>query len=170
MAHGHLPSPPRAGTDADAITDAVLIASRLLVAVSARSISSVDESITLPQFRLLVVLSTRGRLKLATLADHLRVNPSTATRMIDRLITMDLVSRQVNPNSRREVVVGLTDTGSDVVDQVTQRRREEIAQIVSRMPAKHRQDLVQALEAFAEAGGEPPLSAMPEFARSADWI
>lgn len=141
---------------ADAVTDAVLTASRLLVAVSVRSIASVDESITLPQFRLLVVLSSRGPSKLSTLAEHLGVNPSTATRMIDRLISVGLVTRHVNPTSRREVVVELTGTGSSVVAQVTERRRTEIAGIVARMPSQHRTELVEALEAFSAAGDEPP--------------
>lgn len=175
MAPGHAPSrPPTASTDADAVTDAVtdavLTASRLLVAVSARSIAAVDESITLPQFRLLVVLSTHGPLKLATLAEYLGVNPSTATRMIDRLIATNLVSRQVSPTSRREVVVELTDTGAAVVTQVTQQRRAQIAQIVDRMPTKHRHDLVTVLEAFTDAGGEPPAATTPDATRSIDWI
>ncbi|EUA34870.1 putative transcriptional regulatory protein [Mycobacterium xenopi 3993] len=45
----------------DAITDALLTASRLLVGISARSIARVDETITIPQFRTLVILSNRGR-------------------------------------------------------------------------------------------------------------
>lgn len=44
----------------DAITDALVTASRLLVAISARSIAEVDESITIPQFRALVILSSRS--------------------------------------------------------------------------------------------------------------
>lgn len=149
------------GMDADAVTDALLHASRLLVAVSARSIAAVDESITLPQYRLLVVLYNSGPLKLATLAEHLGVNPSTATRMIDRLIATGLASRQINPSSRREVVVEITDEGATLVSEATARRREEIAGIVSRMPDRHRRDLVAALEAFADAGGEPPASMIP---------
>lgn len=39
---------------------ALLTASRLLVAVSARSLAAVEESLTLPQFRMLVVLDSRG--------------------------------------------------------------------------------------------------------------
>jgi DNA-binding MarR family transcriptional regulator len=150
------------------VTDAVLTASRLLVAVSARSIAAVDESITLAQFRLLVVLSTRGAVNLAMLAEQLGVNPSTATRMIDRLISAGLVSREINPASRREVVVTLTTTGAAVVRQVTQRRRRDIARIVSRMPVKHRQGLVDALEAFTEAGGEP--SASVNDGSATEWI
>ena len=158
---------PSTAGDADAVTDAVLTASRLLVAVSVRSIAAVDESITLAQFRLLVVLSTRGAVNLSMLADQLGVNPSTATRMIDRLIAAGLVSRETSPTSRREVVVALTEDGAAAVRQVTARRRKEIAKIVGRMPSKHRHGLVDALGAFADAGGEPPVSAHDG---STEWI
>ncbi|MFD2418289.1 MarR family winged helix-turn-helix transcriptional regulator [Amycolatopsis pigmentata] len=141
--------------DVDAMTDAVLTASRLLVAVSARSIGEVDESITIPQFRLLVVLDGRGPLKLTTLAEHLGVNPSTVTRMVDRLVTAGLVSREANPASRRELVVSLTGAGTDVVREVMRRRRAEVTRIVSRMAPTARRGLVRALNAFAEAGDEP---------------
>ena len=152
---------------ADAVTDAVLTASRLLIAVSARSIAAVDESITLAQFRLLVALSTRGAVNLSMLADQLGVNPSTATRMIDRLIAAGLVSRETNPTSRREVVVALTEPGAVAVRQVTTRRRREIARIVGRMPVEQRRGLVDALEAFADASGEPAVAAHDG---SSEWI
>ncbi|RSS88043.1 MarR family transcriptional regulator [Streptomyces sp. WAC05292] len=71
--------------DIEAVTRAVLTASRLPAAVSARSLAAVEEAITLPQFRMLVVLSTRGPSKLVVLAEHLGVQPSTAVRMADRL-------------------------------------------------------------------------------------
>jgi DNA-binding MarR family transcriptional regulator len=144
--------------DIDTVADAVLTASRLLVAISARSIATVDESITLPQFRLLVVLDTRGPLKLVALAEHLGVNPSTASRMVQRLVAADLVTRWASPTSRREHALGLTAGGSAIVSQVTRRRRAEITRIVQRMPAVTRRGLVEALTAFARAGAEPPIA------------
>ncbi len=147
-----------ASDDVDAVTDAVLTASRLLIAVSARSIATVDETITIAQFRLLVVLRTRGPVKLTSLAEHLSVNPSTVTRMIDRLVTTGLISRETNPVSRRELMVTLTDIGARVVDEVTRRRRSEIAGIVSRMPPDTRKGLIHALTAFATAGHEPTIT------------
>ena len=66
-----------AGESVDVITDALLTASRLLVAISARSIAQVDETITITQFRTLVILSNRGPVNLATLAGLLDVQPST---------------------------------------------------------------------------------------------
>ncbi|GAA0467433.1 MULTISPECIES: MarR family winged helix-turn-helix transcriptional regulator [Streptomyces] len=145
----------QAQDDVDAVTQAVLTASRVLVAVSARSLAALGETVTLPQFRLLAVLSAHGGAKLVTVAELLGVNPSTALRMIDRLIAAGSVRREVNPHSRRETILQLTDEGRRIVAEVTARRHAEIAEIVGRMPAAHRAELVSALTAFATAAGEP---------------
>lgn len=139
----------------DAITDALLTASRLLVGISARSIAEVDDSITIPQFRTLVILSSRGSMNLATLAGVLDVQPSTVGRMVDRLVNAELVDRQQHPSSRRELMVKLTPRGQRLVRKVTARRRDELARVVDRMPLRERHGLVRALTAFTAAGGEP---------------
>ena len=61
--------------------DAVLRASRALVGIAADSIADVDDVVTVPQFRVLVMLHTRGPLNLAAVAAGLDVNPSNASRM-----------------------------------------------------------------------------------------
>lgn len=144
--------------DVEAVTSAVLTASRLLVSISARSLASVKERVTLQQLRMLVVLAEHDDLKLVALADELDVNPSTAMRMVDRLAAARLVSRQVNPANRRENVLRLTGPGRQIVDEVTARRRKEIAAVVARMPSGQRSGLVAALRAFTDAGGEAPVS------------
>jgi DNA-binding MarR family transcriptional regulator len=141
--------------DVDAVTTAVLTASRLLVAVAARSLAAVEDSVTLPQFRLMVVLAGGEPLSVTAIAEHLAVNPSTAMRMIDRLTAAGMISRSVNPAVRREHLVRLTAAGHRVVDDVTARRRAEIARIVSRMSPRRRSGMVAALRAFTEASGEP---------------
>ncbi|HEY7485869.1 MAG TPA: hypothetical protein VH912_15505 [Streptosporangiaceae bacterium] len=60
--------------DVDEVTTAVLTASRLLLAIAVRSLSSVPDVVTVPQFRMLVVMATRGESKLTALADDLGVN------------------------------------------------------------------------------------------------
>jgi len=142
--------------DVDHLANALLTASRLLVAITARSLAAVEETLTLPQFRALVVLAARGPMKLVALAEQLDVNPSTATRMADRLAAAGLVRRDSNPATRREIVLRPTSTGRRVVADVTARRRGEIVTVVARMPAEQRSALVSALRAFAAAGGEPP--------------
>ena len=139
----------------DAITDSLLTASRLLVAISARSIALVDDTITIPQFRTLVLLSNEGPVNLATLAALLDVQPSTIGRMVDRLVSAGLIDRRAHPTSRRELVAELTPRGRRVVKKVTANRRKELARVVEKMPARERRGLVRALTAFTTAGGEP---------------
>jgi DNA-binding MarR family transcriptional regulator len=152
-----MPTENAAATDEslDAITDSLLTASRLLVAISAHSIAQVDETITIPQFRTLVILSSRGPMNLATLAGLLGVQPSATGRMVDRLVGAGLIDRLPHPSSRRELLAALTTRGRSVVRQVTAQRRTEIARIVEKMPPPERHGLVRALTAFTAAGGEP---------------
>lgn len=139
----------------DAVTDAVLLSSRALVAVASRSIASVDESVTLPQFRALVVLDrAEAGLNVGELARELRIQPSTATRLCDRLVRRRLARRRVNPANRREVTMLLTAAGRDVVAKVTRQRRREIASIMAKVPASQRVAIIDALTAFREAAGE----------------
>jgi len=147
--------PAAAAADVNELVTAVLTASRALVGVSARSLAEVEETVTITQFRTLVVLDHRAQINLNTLADELAVNSSTAMRMIDRLLAAGLVTRQDNPENRREVLLGLTDDGVRLVATVTRRRRAEIARIVTAMPTERRTELVAALHSFAEAAGEP---------------
>jgi DNA-binding MarR family transcriptional regulator len=139
----------------DAIADALLTSSRLLMAISARSIGQVDETITIPQFRTLVILSNRGPINLATLAGLLGVQPSATGRMVDRLVAAGLIDRLPHPTSRRELLAALTKRGREVVRRVTAHRRAEIATIVEKMPPQERHGLVRALKEFTAAGGEP---------------
>ncbi|GAB2808273.1 MarR family transcriptional regulator [Actinoallomurus bryophytorum] len=155
--------------DVNAVTSAVLTASRLLVAISARSLTAVEEQVTLPQFRMLVVLATHGEMKLVGLAGRLAVNSSTAMRMADRLSVAGLIDRRVNPANRREIALRLTEYGHRIVEDVTAHRREEIAAIVTRMPADQRTGLVTALRAFTDAGGEPFFSLTARDALSIGW-
>ncbi len=134
---------------------ALLTASRVLVGVSARSLSEVESTVTVTQFRTLVVLDSHGEVNLSGLAEKLGVNASTALRMIDRLLVAELVTRRDNPDTRREVLLGLSTAGRRLVRRVTRRRRAELARVVAAMPADRRSELLAALRAFAEAAGEP---------------
>ena len=143
----------------DAVTDAVLLASRVLVAVAARSLAAVSDDVTLPQYRAMVILASRGPQLIGALAEQLDVNPSTASRLCERLVRKGLVSRQSPPTSRREVEISLTPAGQEVIENVMTRRRREIARIITAVPADQRGHLVEALQAFGTAAGEVPQQA-----------
>jgi DNA-binding MarR family transcriptional regulator len=142
--------------DRDDLVDAVLGASRALVAVAARSLADLAEDVTLAQYRALVELAARGAQRPADLASGLGVDPSTATRMCDRLVRKRLVQRRRIRADRRGVRISLTGAGRALVEEVTRRRRVEIAKIVRRMPRTDRDSALRALRVFADAAGEVP--------------
>ena len=145
-----------AGSELEDVVDGVLRASRALVAVAARSIAQVDDTVTLPQFRTLVALAARGPQNMSVLAAELDVHGSTATRMCDRLVGKGLIGREVSTESRREVEVRLTPAGRRLLQKVTTARRRAIGQIVANVPKELRDGMVDALQAFGEAAGEVP--------------
>jgi DNA-binding MarR family transcriptional regulator len=144
---------------ADELVSALLTASRALVGVSAASLAEAEDTVTLTQFRSLVVLDGSPDLTVQALAERVGVTPSTAARTVDRLLAGGLVTREENPANRREVRVNLTAKGAALVSQVTARRRAELTKIVRRMSAEQHTELVAALTAFSEAAGEPAVTA-----------
>lgn len=135
--------------DLDEVADAVVASSRAMVAVSARSIAGA-KGVTLPQYRMLVVLDA-GSSNLTELAQHLDVAPSTALRMVDRLVIAGLVAREVRPENRRETLLSLTSSGRRTVRSVTARRRRDLRAVVAQIPAGQRGELARAMAAFATA-------------------
>lgn len=150
--------------DLDGTAAAVLTASRALLAVVARSVAPALEHVTVPQFRVLVVLSNAAApMRHRDLADALGVHSSTFTRTTDRLVAGGWVARAENPGNRRETLVSLTPAGRQLVTQVTEARRDEIRAILQRVPAARRPLIADALCTFAEAAGEPTAPPLAEF-------
>ena len=148
-------SSPRRSLSVDDLVAAVLTASRALVGVAAASLAGVEGTVSLAQFRMLVMLDSYGETSLNRLADALGVTSASALPMVERLTSAGLVTREVDPANRREVVLSLSRSGAELVWRVTDRRRAAVARIVRKMPGERREDLIAALTAFADAAGEP---------------
>jgi DNA-binding MarR family transcriptional regulator len=145
----------------EAVVDAVLTASRSMVAVATRSLGAAAEETTIAQYRALVVLASRGPQRLVDLAAALDVAPSTAGRMCDRLVRKSLIRRHRARGDRRAVLISVTPAGRHVVDEATGRRRALIAGILARLPVPAQQAVAEALRAFTDAAGEVPDSQWP---------
>jgi DNA-binding MarR family transcriptional regulator len=144
----------------EAAVEAVLTASRTLVAVATSSLGAAEET-TIAQYRALVVLASRGPQRMAGLAGVLDVTPSTAGRMCGRLLRRGLIRRHRARADRRAVQVSITAAGRAVVDQATERRRALIAGILRKMLAARQLAVAAALREFAAAAGQIPDSQWP---------
>ncbi len=127
----------------------LLTASRTLVAISASSLEEVEDMLTLSEFRALVVLQAQGPCRASVLARRLGVSPKTGERVAGSLAAGDFVLCD------RHGMLQLSESGQEIVRQVTTRRRLALKSVVDRLDAAERRLLVDALIALARGAGEP---------------
>ena len=72
-----------------------------------------ERSLPLAWYDVLVTLAAAddGRLRMRDLADEVMLSRSGLTRLVDRMATAGLVSRQPDPDDRRGTLACLTDAG-----------------------------------------------------------
>jgi len=141
--------------DADAALDALLLASRTLVAISAQSIAAVLDEVDPVQFRVLVVVASRGPCSLGGVAEAVGLHVSTASRTCDRLVAMGLLDRASSPADRRNLELTLTPDGAALVGRVLRARRAALEPVLGKLGPRQQRRLTTALRDFAEAAGEP---------------
>ncbi|WP_111512667.1 MarR family winged helix-turn-helix transcriptional regulator [Mycobacterium kyogaense] len=135
--------------------ESVMRASRALVGITAASIMTVDDVVTVPQVRVMMMIATRGAMNLASVAEGLQVNPSNASRIVDRLIKIGLLDRRQDSVDRRNISLTLTGEGQALIGKVIRHRRAAIRRALREMSPERRELLATVLEEFAAAAGEP---------------
>nr|WP_090281168.1 MarR family winged helix-turn-helix transcriptional regulator [Mycolicibacterium komanii]CRL77307.1 MarR family transcriptional regulator [Mycolicibacterium komanii] len=135
--------------------ESVMRASRALVGITAASISTVDDVVTVPQLRVMMMIATRGAVNLAAVAAGLQVSASNASRICDRLLKIGMVDRRDDPADRRNIALTLTPDGQALIDRVVHHRRIAIRRILREMSPAQRDALTTAFDVFANVAGEP---------------
>jgi DNA-binding MarR family transcriptional regulator len=141
-------------TDSE-LLDAVLVASRCLVAISAQSMAAVGDRVDVVQLRMLVVVASRSSCTLGELARAAGLHLSTASRTCDRLVAGGLLFRTPRAADRRTLEFTLTADGEELVGSVLRLRRAALQPILGRLTEAQRRRLAVALRDFADAAGEP---------------
>ncbi len=98
------------------------------------ALASVDLSIAM--WRVLAVLSSNGEQRQIDLAELTSIDASTLSRLVTRLVELQLVTRRRSETSSREVVVELTSKGRDLVDRLIPIAQELEHVAIAGVPAK----------------------------------
>ena len=109
-----------------------------------------DEALDLGQVDALDMLVFHGSVRMRDLAEALRVDASTATRAVNRLVDADLASRERSDGDGRVMVVVLTEHGKEVHRAMMVRRRDALEGILADLNPKERQQLATLLERFID--------------------
>ncbi|WP_250033424.1 MarR family winged helix-turn-helix transcriptional regulator [Paractinoplanes maris] len=140
----------------DRVTDvAVAVESTVdaLVAVLGAADQAQSPSVPPAQLRVLTIVADNRHTNMSRLAEALEVVPSSASRLCDRLEATGLLRRVPDPRDRREVRLLLTPSARKLLDQLRDRRRQALGDVLERMTPADRQELVHALRSFADAAG-----------------
>jgi DNA-binding MarR family transcriptional regulator len=100
-------------------------------------------SLTLPEVMVLRLLVCRS-LNVAEVADCITLSPSAASRAVDRLVTDGLISRQEDPQDRRNKRLTLTAAGLDRIAEVEQVYGGALEDLVAELSPAEQEEL-QAL-------------------------
>ncbi|GIP40374.1 MarR family transcriptional regulator [Paenibacillus sp. J31TS4] len=106
--------------------------------------------VTGPQFYILMCLHREGSCKASRLAELMEVKPSAITVMIDRLVSHGLVIREADEQDRRVVLIGLTEKGRQVLEQVKEKREEIVTQHLSCLEPDELHAFIQSFEKVAQ--------------------
>ncbi len=98
--------------------------------------------------------------RMGDLAEHLRIDPSTATRAVQRLIKDNLAERVTHSGDGRIVAIAATERGRRIHGEVQERRRHVLADVMNAFTDDEREKLVEYLERFSVAVDEAIASAV----------
>jgi DNA-binding MarR family transcriptional regulator len=102
--------------------------------------------LTMAQVSILLTLIDSGPIRMTELAARERVRTPTTTVAIRRLEKLDLVKRSRDPSDMRAVLVEVTPEGLVQYQDALDARRTHLAELLGRLSADERADLVRALK------------------------
>lgn len=97
------------------------------------------------------LLARQPEWRMSELAEALRVDPSTATRAVQRLERAGLAEREPSPEDGRVVMVSATGLGLRRHDAVDTRRRGAMATILGEFTLEERRDLAQLMTRLVDS-------------------
>ncbi len=105
-----------------------------------------EQDLTIGQLRILFRLYYRAFLTMGQVADMLSASGPTATGVVDRMVSKDLVERVVDPSDRRRVRVQLSARGVERVAALRSAGVERAQAVLTQLDPSQRTALNQALE------------------------
>lgn len=107
--------------------------------------------ITSAQCHALVEIGRMKDLMLKNLAEILRVDVSTASKVVEELVKKELVLREPSRTDRRSVQINLTETGYRLFNQIELDMNQIFANVFTLIEEKERDILLQALNIYNQA-------------------
>mgnify|MGYP001815724833 FL=1 len=87
--------------------------------------------VTMPQAKVLYLVSMRPGVPMSAIAAELGVGPSAVSGLVDRLVALGHIERQEDPGDRRQQLVTITPAGSAALDRMRELRAEVMRRLLA---------------------------------------
>jgi DNA-binding MarR family transcriptional regulator len=123
--------------------------------------------VTMPQAKVLYLVSLRPGISMSTLATELQVGPPAVSGLVDRLVAGGYLQRREDPGDRRQQLVTATPAGIAALDRLRELNSEALRRLITGLDARELEALlisVTALDREIQRLDElsPSRSAQPE--------
>jgi DNA-binding MarR family transcriptional regulator len=110
-----------------------------------------DDALEPGQVDTLDLVVQRDEWRMSELAEALRVDPSTATRAVQRLVRAGLVERRTHIEDGRVVMVAATTLGRSTFEDLLKRRLNLVAVLLADFSPEEREQLTELSTRFVHA-------------------
>lgn len=80
-------------------------------------VTNFKEDIAPPHFQIMKLLQESGTLHVAEIGERLHIARPQMTHLIDRLVELTIVDREINPDDRRMLNIKLSDKGKKIIKE-----------------------------------------------------
>ena len=102
---------------------------------------------TLPQILILATIPDKGK-DMTSLSEKIGVDNSTATRLIDGMVRLNLVIKRKSHLDKRITIVLLTEKGEQTSEEIENKLDIIGEEIFNQIPMEHQDDIKEALLSF----------------------
>lgn len=101
--------------------------------------------ITISQCHAIVEVGRAGKMSLVDLAETLKLDKSTVSRLIDNLVNQNLILREADTKDRRFIMLALTLQGEEVYQMIEQRMQQYFLQLIDTIPMDKREQVIESI-------------------------
>ena len=102
---------------------------------------------TLPQILILATIPDKG-MDMTSLSEKIGVDNSTATRLIDGMVRLNLIIKRKSHLDKRITIVLLTEKGEQTSEEIENKLDIIGEEIFNQIPMEHQDDIKEALLSF----------------------
>lgn len=134
----------------DLLTILPLIFRRIRRKLTRTTLTDIEVNITPHHFEIMRLLEEEGTLYLAEIGERLQIAKAQMTKLIDKLVDLNIVARKTDTADRRTINIALTGQGRTILEEHKNSVISAIRETISRLSDKELEDLSTSLRTLQD--------------------